>query len=260
MIKYYKLVVATLITTMFCHSVSGQLGKQLGVNLVIPQISSPKLDFTGNAGFGINYSLFAKYSERMEWTTLFTFAQASLTNKQLTAISNSFGGNSYTITETENKLNVLNFGIGYELTYYVIPDALGISAGFALGVNYGEILAATSSDGSGSTDNFLTENPENYIGKTYPSFSSLESALDKQKSVFDVAYTSSFLYYGPQIGLSYTLAERYVFKASYLYQLNSFFDTDEAQNLITYLETSNLRLFNFGVAIKLLPSVAAKRF
>jgi hypothetical protein len=223
-----------------CHA---QLGKQVNLSIAIPSMSKSTVPFDGKMGWGFGYGLFAKYSERAEWTTGFNYTRSSFTN---TAYSiNNVGIATKSINTTYYNL----YDVRYQITYYAIPDKLGIMAGFIVGMN----ISSSSEKGN----SFLTTSQNSLDGISVSGNEIV--ALRQSNQILETSdYNGTIFQYGFRFGLSYTLAERYIFSAEYNLFLNDYFEKEGDLN--DFLGGPNPRLLAFGFGYKFLPNIAKKRF
>lgn len=249
----YKILLTTL-ATVYTTFTQAQIGKQIGILYAAPFASADDIAFTGNSGWGLRYGFFAKYSDRMEWNSYFYFSNSSLNNKEM-----QYNGNNnfseYIVSETERSNPLYLVGAAYQLTYFVLPDQLGVSAGFILGANFG---GAGLSEYDG--DAFLSKEPEMFNGKKFRSFDDIKNTGSPDKNLFNPKYEYAFFNYGLKLGLSYTLAEKFVLSADYTFFLNRLYDTSEGTQLDDFMGSPRVRLFELGFTYKLMPSIAKRRF
>lgn len=247
--KYYKLLLTALII-IYCTNTQAQIGKQFGLLYAAPSVSADGIEFTGTSGWGLRYGFFAKYSDRMEWNSYFYFSNSAVNNKVM-----QYGFPEYIVNETERSNLLYLLGAAYQLTYFVLPDQLGVSAGFIVGANFG---GTVFSDNDG--DAFLSKEPEKFKGKYFSSFDDLKNTGSPDKNFFNPKYEYSFFNYGLKLGLSYTLAEKFVLSADYTFFLNRLYDTSEGTQMDDFMGSPRVRLLELGLTYKFMPSIAKRRF
>lgn len=239
-----------LFWVIVCSSLTAkaQLGRSLYAGATLSSFRNDTLNSKGGTGFEIGYSVFAKYSDRLEWTSSISFFTVKRTGVTVYKVENDPNFNVETYTPTTTDFNTGQLNASYMLSYYAIPDQLALCGGFDMGFDFLSTFKHAEADAQlyrlkASTD-VVTGSP--YI----------------EKKPIDEIKTPLFTY-GPTFGVSYTYDERFVVYARYTMFLNTYFskkDEMSETNSTEYTDMSKLNLLKVGLGYKFIPSPKDRRF
>jgi hypothetical protein len=230
------------LSTFLSINAYAQLGHGLQAGLTFSSFSNDTLKSTGGMGYDFQYFVFAKYSSKLEWTSGFGVTTAK--REEIPTINYDpfapSGFPEYTLSTTTKNAFLLNYR--YALTYYIIPDVLGITGGIELGTgvisNFG-----TSWDGG----KYLLQSVD----------TNLISGTNLSSSAYSVSRMEiNSFFWAPTFGISYTYDMRYTIAARYHLYGNTYFSSEDS-NLP---DASRLNLFLITASYKFLPSPKKSRF
>jgi hypothetical protein len=233
------LLLITLLQPLFSMA---QLGKQLSIGMTMSSFSSDQLKGKSHTGLEIAYHAFAKYSDRLEWTSGFGYMNVGYDDAPAYSMSSTSpsGYEPTTVGWTGHLMN-----IDYMLSYYPVPDMLAVTGGFILAFG----MPFPKYDESRSAPYLITADPATITNPADIDAISVDNLGRK------------FVGYGPVFGASLTLQERYVFYFRYQMNLNTFFDGSENTAAVTALTGDpKIRVIRLGFSYKFLGSYKDRRF
>lgn len=211
------LIISSLISLQsFSQKTQGHL--IFGMNL---PLSSSDFMYKSKPGIIIGYGREIIKKKNFGTGSNTTFSTGSYINKELVSTSNS--NNQLVINEQDhaNKMFMLNYE--FNLIYYILPEKLNIQLGALVTLQTNGFSTPTY-----NTFTFITDKPEDYVGKT---FGSAADILQNQNVISSPEYPIHMFQVGAKIGASYRIIDQLSVGLQYNYYFLKYFSDDESETL-----------------------------
>lgn len=241
-------IVLLLLVLSVQYTSYAQLGKSLSAGIVFPGASSSKIDIKGKTGFEIGYHMFAKYSERLEWTSGVSYIRTSYELAGYLETHDYFSWTSstlYTPNTTRKYMNMFNYD--YNLSYYVVPDMVAVCGGAVLGL----AMSSRNTDMSGNKQLYSNQDLTKYNNTSNDAPTDSYVAESREEGLYPVWN------YGFQFGASFTFRDRFKVWGIYNVYANKMFGEDA---MSTMMGDPKARFLRIAFTYKFIPSYKSLRF